>query len=84
MTLKMMVSPPILRLLPCASLACTVTVVLLLPLAVTVAELIERRLVAVAAAPGTKVTSAVSVMPVPLRVPEMVMASATVLLIVAV
>ena len=65
-------SPPAPRLLPLASLACTVMVEVAWPSAVMEAGLAEMVVVAAAVAPGLSATWALSVMAAPSSVPVMV------------
>ena len=78
------VNPPLVKLLPWASFACTVMVEVVLPSAVTEVGAAEMVVCAVVAAPGVKVTVVVSIIADPPIVPLTVITSATVLVIVAV
>ena len=76
--LRAIVSPPVVRLLPLASLACTVMVVLETPSAVIEDGVAVTVDVAAEASPGTNSTLALSVMSVPSSVPVIVAVSAVV------
>ena len=72
------VAPPVVMLLPFASLSCTVMVVVLVPLAVIEAAPAVMVEVAVEAGPGTKVTSSLSAIGLAFNVPVMVAVPAAV------
>ena len=72
------VSPPVVRLLPLASLSCTVIIEVDVPLAVMEVGAAVINEVVAAGAPGLKLTVALSVMADPFTVPEMVAVPAVV------
>ena len=81
---SVMTAPPVVTLLPNASIACTVIVDVEIPSAAMELREVEIVVCAVVATPGVNVTVPVSAIGTPSSVPLMVIISVTVFVIVAV